>query len=93
MVGLGGSPRAFQLVRGCARDDGHHGDDNPGSQLPSNGLSSLQLFPQRDSTVVIAPFLRIRSWLSGGYLLAMAYASSGSIFRISLTLLAQPNKY
>lgn len=56
MVGFRDSPRAFQLVRGCARDDSRRSDDSPGSQLPSDGLRSLQLFPQRAFTVVISLF-------------------------------------
>lgn len=47
---VGYSPRAFQLVCGCARDD------NPGSQLPSGGLSSLHLLPQRAFEAAVAPF-------------------------------------
>lgn len=55
-LGFRDSPRAFQLVHGYARHDSRHGDDSPGSQLPSSVLSSLQLFPQRAFTVKITRF-------------------------------------
>lgn len=79
MVGFRDSPRAFQLVRGCARDDSRQSDDSPGSQLPSDGLRSLQLFPQSFHGCNF-PVLKTGNWLSGYYLCAMAYALSVSIF-------------